>query len=580
MLIIISVLAGAQSANAISSSDMGRMVLSEVPDMKKPFVMDPANPGEPALIGYYNYSMKLKDGMVRTVKEYIPSHAFPKRASIIIAAPNGADSMTFLLKSGWKAIADKHLVTLILMEPLNGVWGSNETEYMAGVLSFVKSNTYYRHGGMGAYYLVGYGEGADVLAAEALANTNQYAGASFLGGKGVPVSMLEKMKNTMSAEPGIMQSQIPLPVWIASEQMTPQIDALVSYWKKANKLTDDDVYQNKFADAVYHPLPYMALTNQITEANVAKVYVSLGKRDFYNTDFVNYLYNDFLSRVQCYPAYGNNRALRSWAEPAELGYEYVNLVVNGVTREMYVYTPTSVRSGKLKNVPVVLVFHGANVNGNESAVRYGWYKIAEEKGFIVVCPSGYRTNGYITNFTWTLQNDLPFAESIISYMLKNYPIDSTRIYASGSSNGSQMALLLQAKIPNLIAATASYDMVMDISPFQPNEKYKTAIMIIVGDRDPINNQGGKPIMKTDQFISMSKYLVARYGLNQTKKYSNGNYDFYLYETNDGVPLFEFELCNGRIHADLPEDTYVCFDYMSKFTRNADGGLYYMGVPVK
>ncbi len=561
------------------------MTVNEFPDTSVIPERNMEHPTWPSVTGFYQYTVTTRDGEERAVYEYIPEEMGTKRPTVLIAEPDGADSLSFLETSGWKELADEFKFDIILCEPKEGAWGAPAAEdaYIDAALAYCTQNVIYRHGGQCAFYLIGYEAGADVMLYEAVTYPQMFAGAAFLGCSGIEPEVLEEMRNTPSADPARMISEIPLQVWISAKEKTDAIEELVQYYVEANNCSSNtnQIYSDPYAEKLYHPLRWMSLTNEITDADVNNVYVNCSGLDIYDNAFTRYLWDDVLRHVQWAPAYTAIRATRPWAEAEELGYVREEINVDGINREFYIYVPQKLRNTEPADVPMVICFHGMNVNGNESAVRYGWYKIAEERGFIVVCPTGSQQGtSFPTNFMWT-PADVPFVSALIDYMAQNYPVDTSRVYTTGSSNGSMMSLWLQLMLPERIAASASYDMVMDMSAYPSvNDEIKIATLCVSGSYDP--NYGskldtGEP---TEAFLLMEKYFKDRLGLKDAVSYQNGNYVFYYYNNDAGVPLFVFENCLTRIHADMPEDCYVCYDYMARFSRGEDGTLFYMGVPVE
>lgn len=133
--------------------------------------------------------------------------------------------------------------------------------------------------------------------------------------------------------------------------------------------------------------------------------------------------------------------------------------------------------------PLVFCFHGGQ-NGAQSA-QLGWQAIAymsnlsqkaDAEGFIVVYPEGTVINN---NRTWnaggccqpaTTNNidDVGFVRQLIDTLLRDYPIDSTRVYASGSSNGALLCYRLACEMPQKIAAIASISGTQEFFPCTPS----------------------------------------------------------------------------------------------------------------
>jgi polyhydroxybutyrate depolymerase len=131
------------------------------------------------------------------------------------------------------------------------------------------------------------------------------------------------------------------------------------------------------------------------------------------------------------------------------------LISSGEERKYLLYVPKSYNPSKV--VPLVINIHGfSQWPANQEEVSQ-WDRLADEKGFIVVYPSG---TGFPKRWRVTPDADNPgavekevqFFRDLIDKLSKEYAIDPTRIYASGLSNGAGMSLRLACAMPERIAA--------------------------------------------------------------------------------------------------------------------------------
>ena len=134
------------------------------------------------------------------------------------------------------------------------------------------------------------------------------------------------------------------------------------------------------------------------------------------------------------------------------------IISSGEKRKYLLYVPESYDPAA--PTPLVFNIHGfAQWPANQMRVS-GWNKLADQHGFIVVYPSG-------TGFPlrWRVSEDLAnpggpekevaFFSDLIDKLEDEYNVDSSRIYASGLSNGGGMTLLLACKLSDRIAAVGS-----------------------------------------------------------------------------------------------------------------------------
>jgi polyhydroxybutyrate depolymerase len=137
-----------------------------------------------------------------------------------------------------------------------------------------------------------------------------------------------------------------------------------------------------------------------------------------------------------------------------------SIQVGGLNRSYVVHAPK--RNDPNVPMPVVLVLHGATMNGPMMAWFCGLNEKADEVGFIVIYPNG---TGKRSSLFWNggnccgsaMQNnvdDVAFIDTLLDDVTEHYPVDAQRIYATGMSNGAIMAYRLAAELSVRIAAIA------------------------------------------------------------------------------------------------------------------------------
>ena len=136
------------------------------------------------------------------------------------------------------------------------------------------------------------------------------------------------------------------------------------------------------------------------------------------------------------------------------------LGVGGLNRTYVVHIP---KGHDLKTpLPVVLALHGATMNGPMMAWFSGLNRKADEAGFLAVYPNGA---GSHSSFFWNGGNccgpamrdgvdDVGFLDALLDDLMRAYPVDARRVYATGMSNGAIMAYRLAAERSERIAAIA------------------------------------------------------------------------------------------------------------------------------
>ncbi|MBQ1531207.1 MAG: hypothetical protein IIZ57_03600 [Solobacterium sp.] len=131
-------------------------------------------------------------------------------------------------------------------------------------------------------------------------------------------------------------------------------------------------------------------------------------------------------------------------------------VNDGFAHTWYEYVPESVRNSDQK-VPLLFYFHGGNCIPLYGAEQSDWHRIAKENGFIVVYPKASTQKRWNCWDDQGEPSDFAFVLALIEHMKKLYPIDETRIYASGFSMGSMMTNALCCAYPDVFAAGAAFN---------------------------------------------------------------------------------------------------------------------------
>ena len=141
-----------------------------------------------------------------------------------------------------------------------------------------------------------------------------------------------------------------------------------------------------------------------------------------------------------------------------------------------------------QSVPLVLTFHMYTGSGRTMAWLTHLNKIADQEGFIVVYPEGYKnswadgSNQYAADQAYI--DDFAFVSALLDKLQQEYAVDPTRIYATGFSSGGFLAQRLACEMPEKFAAiatvgaTLSRNVIGDCLPKMP-----TAIMMINGIDD-------------------------------------------------------------------------------------------------
>lgn len=139
------------------------------------------------------------------------------------------------------------------------------------------------------------------------------------------------------------------------------------------------------------------------------------------------------------------------------------LTHDDVEREYGLFFPSSYDGSE--EIPLVVNIHGGCMDAASQMAAMNMRDLAEEHNFALVYPQGLPEEGtedcliwnsgpYATESNKTTADDLGFFETLVSEMTTAYAIDSSRIYATGFSNGGFMTYALACYQSDTFAAVA------------------------------------------------------------------------------------------------------------------------------
>lgn len=171
---------------------------------------------------------------------------------------------------------------------------------------------------------------------------------------------------------------------------------------------------------------------------------------------------------------------------------------NGIAREYVLHVPDSYDSET--PVPLMISFHGGGGTATGQMYMADMRPIADTANFILVYPQGlHLSDGGSTHWNSMLLSDsnkssvddFGFIDALINHLSSTYNIDSTRLYATGFSNGADISFTLGCFLDNKIAAVAPVSGLMLNNPSSNcNPPHRVGIMIIHGTSDNARPTGG------------------------------------------------------------------------------------------
>jgi predicted peptidase len=168
-------------------------------------------------------------------------------------------------------------------------------------------------------------------------------------------------------------------------------------------------------------------------------------------------------------------------------------------------------------LPLLVTLRAGNSVNNNYRSNNDFVKQAEQRGYLVVTPMGYRplsqpyygspypvlrTTGPSTPAAgWTEQENQRAEQdvmNVIELVSREYQVDRSRLYLHGQNPSGSGALHLAVKYPDVFAALLISSAPIDFSKYPAgNIKGKTAMMVIHGDQDTVNPIAASQKMAAD-----------------------------------------------------------------------------------
>jgi polyhydroxybutyrate depolymerase len=148
--------------------------------------------------------------------------------------------------------------------------------------------------------------------------------------------------------------------------------------------------------------------------------------------------------------------------PPALAQTTMTWTLDGVQRQALVFAPAPVLATNAQPVPLVFAFHGHG--GNMQAASQVMHLQTLWPAAVIVYPQGLNTPSQVDpqgNFPgWQVRagqaglndRDLKFFDAMVATMRQKFPVDNSRIYATGFSNGAIFSYLLWAERGKVLAA--------------------------------------------------------------------------------------------------------------------------------
>ena len=180
------------------------------------------------------------------------------------------------------------------------------------------------------------------------------------------------------------------------------------------------------------------------------------------------------------------------APPTQGNYKTYSFMHDDLNRTYDVYIPSTIK----KNASVIFLFQASRGNSKDmrSSTGYDFEYLAQEKGFLVVYPQGYKNHWNdcraTADYAANIQDidDVGYFQQMVKSLEENYMINRKQLVVSGISNGGHMVFKLAHEIPKDILLYTSFAANL---PVQDNNdcslsQEEVNMIIFNGTNDPIN----------------------------------------------------------------------------------------------
>ena len=534
------------------------------------------------------------NGTVRKFYTYIKEGLLYNSRCVVVAPPDDVDTLEYIENGPWLAFAEKNDIFLHFMIPGENGWDLSgaDADYMNKVYLGIQARKFYITM-QDNIYAVGIGKGATVAHQATMKMTSEWSGLATFGDLTEDAmrnaAVTHKAEDMGKVELAVSAAKVQLPVWMVWGEKTGANADVCRYWMLQNN-SDPEAYATAAASEVYFPSKVIK-KSQVNEEQIAQVRVTNGFSGLPTAELIDSVWGYI--KLACRHRSFGTKALRYYMEPQAYGAVEHSMEFDGLTRTWFEYVPDSVKkSGEA--VPVVFCFHGRGGSAESFMSLSGMSRVAEERGFIAVFPEAsvyqQRPGGLRNVLLWNgtykghEYNDTEFVLAILEEIKTRWNVDTTRVYSTGQSSGGFMTSELGWRAPKVFAAVAPWSGVRDpesndpppasIDPITPYFFMFGEVDWLCADKE--NTGLGYPCSKSIEEWLLN--LMDLYHLDKNPmRYKVGEITYNVYMNPQQVPLLIVGTVKGMVHANYPRQSWISYDeYLSKFSKDADGALYYMG----
>jgi len=178
--------------------------------------------------------------------------------------------------------------------------------------------------------------------------------------------------------------------------------------------------------------------------------------------------------------------------------ELVQLRHGGRDRRYHLHVPPHEQNEA--GLPLLLVLHGGGGNGEHSRAVTRLDQLGIEKGFVVAFPDGtgrlpkkqltWNAGGIDVYASRNNIDDVGFCKTVVADIQKRVPIDTSRVFVTGHSNGGMMCHRLAREAADVFKGIAPVAGAMNLTEVDPSTPI--AVLMIHGTKDQhVRIEGGE-----------------------------------------------------------------------------------------
>ena len=231
--------------------------------------------------------------------------------------------------------------------------------------------------------------------------------------------------------------------------------------------------------------------------------------------------------------------------------------------------------------------HGRGGDITEVVYGSGWKDLAIEEEFILVAP-----NYDAYSNTYDVTDDLI---DIVRHAIKNYNVDTTRVYATGFSKGGAATVGLTRDYPEFFAAIAPMGWMVNM-PDKDDvyRKYDMPFQVIQGTREyTIEVENDKMAVSTDEQKALRSLFLFNEMIDENTMPNYNETEYWGYKPDETSSIFKEEknwlisnyykdgyknpfgqlvLIENAKHKTHKYEATLAWNFLKNFARNEDGDI--------